>query len=127
MQQNVVIYVEDNYHSRRIVNKVLCRAGFSFLEAENGLEGYEMIKTHQPDLILLDISLPEMDGIQLVGILKADETLKEIPAIALTASAMSGDRERFLRAGCDDYLSKPVKASELLEMVFSYLGHPQCL
>ncbi len=120
MDEKLVLYIEDNPHNRRIVRKVLGIYGYNVIEAEDGLAGYGMIRDLKPPLVLLDISLPKMDGIQIVGLVKANNELRHIPVIALTASAMRGDRERFLDAGCDDYLSKPVKAKELAEMVESY-------
>jgi two-component system cell cycle response regulator DivK len=80
-----------------------------------------MIQEVHPNLVLLDISLPGMDGIEVVGRLKASEEYQDIPVVALTASAMVGDRERFLEAGCDDYLSKPVSALDLIRKVKLYL------
>ncbi len=120
MTEKIILYIEDNAHNRRIVRKLLAIDGYTIIEAEDGLQGYEMIRDMKPPLVLLDISLPTMDGIQIVGKVKEDEELQHIPVIALTASAMRGDRERFLDAGCDDYLSKPVNAMELREMVNSY-------
>jgi two-component system cell cycle response regulator DivK len=120
MNEKIILYIEDNAHNRRIVRKLLAIDGYTIIEAEDGLQGYEMIREMKPPLVLLDISLPSMDGIQIVGKVKEDEELQHIPVIALTASAMRGDRERFLDAGCDDYLSKPVNAMELREMVRSY-------
>ncbi len=120
MSEKIVLYVEDNAHNRRIVRKILGLHGFHVVEAEDGLKGLELIQEMVPPLVLLDISLPIMDGIEIVGRVKADDTLSHIPVIALTASAMRGDRERFLDAGCDDYLSKPVKALELIDMVERY-------
>lgn len=120
MQEKTILYIEDNAHNRRIVRKILSVFGYNVIEAEDGLQGYEMIQELKPPLVLLDISLPTMDGIQIVGLVKGDEALRHIPVIALTASAMRGDRERFLEAGCDDYLSKPVNAQELRQMVDAY-------
>ena len=120
MNEKIILYIEDNAHNRRIVRKLLAIDGYTIVEAEDGLQGYEMIHEMKPPLVLLDISLPSMDGIEIVGKVKEDEELQHIPVIALTASAMRGDRERFLDAGCDDYLSKPVNAMELREMVNSY-------
>ena len=120
MNEKIILYIEDNAHNRRIVRKLLAIDGYTIVEAEDGLQGYEMIREMKPPLVLLDISLPSMDGIQIVGKVKEDEELRHIPVIALTASAMRGDREKFLDAGCDDYLSKPVNAMELREMVNSY-------
>jgi two-component system cell cycle response regulator DivK len=120
VSEKLILYIEDNAHNRRIVRKILNVHGYKVIEAEDGLQGYEMIRELKPPLVLLDISLPTMDGIQIVGKLKMDEGLRHIPVIALTASAMRGDREKFLNAGCDDYLSKPVNAGELHSMIDSY-------
>lgn len=117
MNQRKVLYIEDNFHNRRIVRKILSTQNISVIEAEDGLTGYEMLRAIKPPLVLLDISLPGIDGIEIVSRTKSDPALERIPVIALTASAMSGDRERFLEAGCDDYLSKPVRAYELIQMV----------
>jgi len=115
-----VLYIEDNLHNRRLVRKVLQSRGYEVAEAEDGPTGLEMAESLRPRVILLDIGLPGMDGLEVVARLKDDQELCSIPVIALTASAMRGDRERFLSAGCDDYLSKPVRAMELLDMVGSY-------
>ena len=112
-----LLYIEDNAHNRRIIRKVLNKFGYQVWEAENGLKGFEMISALKPPLVLLDISLPLMDGMQIAGKVKSIPELEKIPLIALTASAMRGDRERFLEAGCDDYLSKPVGALELINMI----------
>jgi two-component system, cell cycle response regulator DivK len=117
MTERTVLYVEDNPDNRRLVRKILESRGYRVLEAEDGVTGLEIIRADRPPLVLLDISLPDLDGLQLVAAMKADEELAGIPVIALTASAMRGDRERFLAAGCDDYLSKPVQAMELLDRV----------
>ncbi|MEA3308076.1 MAG: response regulator [Chloroflexota bacterium] len=122
MENRIIVYVEDNYHNRRIVRKILTTQGYQIYEAEDGLAGLQMIKDIMPNLVLLDISLPGIDGLEIVGRLKASEDYRHIPVIALTASAMVGDRERFLAAGCDDYLSKPVRAMTLIQMVNSWLS-----
>jgi CheY-like chemotaxis protein len=115
-----VLYIEDNIHNRRLVRKVLQSRGYTIVEAEEGITGLAMAQDLKPALVLLDIGLPGMDGLEVVARIKADEELRPIPVIALTASAMRGDRERFLAAGCDDYLSKPVQAMELLQKVGDY-------
>lgn len=117
MSNNVVLYIEDNFHNRRIVNKVLTSRGYKILEAEDGERGLEMIREIRPYLVLLDITLPGIDGIEVVSRVRADAELKQTLVIAVTASAMRGDRERFLEAGCDDYLSKPIQITELIEIV----------
>jgi len=120
MDQKTVLYIEDNFHNRRIVRKILQSRGYSLIEAEDGISGLAMVQELKPPLVLLDIGLPGMDGLEVVGRIKADQALRDIPVIALTASAMRGDRERFLAAGCDDYLSKPIQAMELINMVGAY-------
>ena len=120
MEQKIILYIEDNYHNRRIVRKILQSRGYTLVEAEDGVSGLAMVHELKPPLVLLDIGLPGMDGLEVVGRIKADPKLRNTPVIALTASAMSGDRERFLDAGCDDYLSKPIQAMELINKVASH-------
>ncbi len=120
MKDRAILYIEDNFHNRRIVRKILTVNGYSVVEADDGLLGLEMIKELKPPLVLLDIALPGMDGMEIAERVKADEALRGVPLVALTASAMRGDRERFLAAGCDGYLSKPFKAHELVEVVENY-------
>jgi CheY-like chemotaxis protein len=122
MEQGPILYIEDNFHNRRLARKILQMRGYTMAEAEDGATGLEMAKTLKPAIILLDIGLPGMDGLEVVARLKADAALKHIPVIALTASAMRGDRERFLAAGCDDYLSKPIQVNELLDKVGAYMS-----
>jgi len=115
--EKTILYIEDNYHNRRLVQKVLKSRGYDVMLAEDGLLGWDMVKKYRPVLVLLDISLPGMDGLEIVSRIKKDESLQHMWVIALTASAMRGDRERFLTAGCDDYLSKPLQVRELLSKV----------
>jgi two-component system cell cycle response regulator DivK len=120
MNPKTVLYVEDNFHNRRLVRKILESKGYTLVEAEDGIAGLEMIRRLRPPLVLMDIGLPGLDGITVTNLVKGEEDLQHIPIIAITASAMSGDRERFLAAGCDDYLSKPIQPLELLAMVDGY-------
>jgi len=120
MEQKMVLYIEDNYHNRRLVRKILESRGYKLVEAEDGVSGLAMVRDLKPPLVLLDIGLPGKDGLEVVAELKADATLKHIPVIAVTASAMVGDRERFLAAGCDDYLPKPVQVMELINKVATH-------
>jgi CheY-like chemotaxis protein len=103
---------------------VLTSQGYQVLEAEDGLAGLEIMAQEMPAMVLLDIGLHPMDGLQVLARIKADDRFNHIPVIALTASAMSGDRERFLKAGCDDYLSKPVQVMELINMVARHYPPP---
>ena len=102
MSNREILYIEDNFHNRRIVRKILERQGYTLHEREDGLEGYEFLKELKPGIVLLDISLPTMDGMEIARRVKEDSEVQHIYLIALTASAMQGDRERFLDAGCDD-------------------------
>jgi two-component system cell cycle response regulator DivK len=123
MSDRIVVYVEDNFHNRRLVHKILEPKGYTILDAEDGLSGLDLVRQVKPPLVLMDIGLPELDGLEVTALIKADPELRHIPVIALTASAMRGDRERFLAAGCDDYLSKPVHALELIEKVAAHYPH----
>lgn len=120
MNDKAILYIEDNFHNRRIVRKILTVNGYSVVEAGDGITGLQKIQELKPPLVLLDIALPGMDGMEIAQRVKADEHLQDVPLVALTASAMRGDRERFLAAGCDGYLSKPFKAEELVEVVKNY-------
>jgi CheY-like chemotaxis protein len=102
------------------VRRALESRGFAVLEATDGPGGLAMVRKAIPPLILLDIGLPGMDGVEILGYIRADEKLRHIPVIVVTASVMSGDRERFIAAGCDDYLSKPIDVPKLLEKVAQY-------
>ena len=117
MGDRLVLYIEDNFHNRRLVRKILASRGFEVLEAEDGLSGLAMLRALRPPLVLLDIGLPDIDGLEVVARIRADAELRATPVIAITASAMRGDRERFLERGCDDYLSKPLQALELIALV----------
>lgn len=112
-----ILYIEDNPQNMRLVNKFLRMGGYIMLEAENGEDGIRVALEEKPDLILMDINLPDIDGVEATQRIKANLETNHIPVIALTANAMHGDRERFIEAGCDDYLSKPVSKNELLEKV----------
>jgi two-component system cell cycle response regulator DivK len=116
-----ILYVEDNFQNKRLVRKILMARGFDVLEAEDGLTGVEIATKERPDLILMDISLPGIDGVEATRRIKAQGDTEHIPVIALTANAMRGDRERFIAAGCDDYLPKPISTSDLVDMIKKYL------
>jgi two-component system, cell cycle response regulator DivK len=109
----VVAVVEDNPDNRLLVQAIL-EDHFQIEEYETGLEALEGFKERVPDVVLLDISLPGMDGTEVLRHMRSDERLQGIPVIALTAHAMAGDRERFLAQGFDDYLTKPIVDEEML-------------
>jgi two-component system cell cycle response regulator DivK len=112
-----VLLVEDNEKNMKLFRDVLLAAGYEILEATTGRKAVELASEHVPDLVLMDVRLPDMDGVETLGRLRADERTASIPALALTAQAMEGDRERFLAAGFDGYLSKPVDILALVEAV----------
>ena len=119
---NSVLLVEDNEDNRIIYATALRYAGYAVFEAITGIEGIHQARTNNPDLILMDISVPELDGWQATAILKADPMTKHIPVIAVTAHALPGDEERSLRAGCDGYLAKPIPPATLLAEVDRRFG-----
>lgn len=116
-----ILLVEDNEMNRDMLSRRLVRRGFEVLIAVDGQQGVDMVKTHTPDLVLMDMSLPVIDGWQAVALLKADAQTKKIPVIALTAHAMTGDRERALGAGCNDYDTKPIELERLLGKIQALL------
>jgi len=119
--KRTVLYIEDQYHNRRLVEKVLSARGYEVLLAEDGHTGWEMVRAHHPALLLLDIALPGgLDGLEVAARIRSAPELSTVWIIAVTASAMHGDRERFLSQGCDDYLSKPLQMRELLAKVDSF-------
>lgn len=122
MAEKQVLYIEDNFHNRRLVRKILESQGYSLIEAEDGQAGLDKVREVKPPLVLLDITLPKMDGLEVLSHIRSEAELSHTPVIALTASAMRGDRERFLDAGCDDYISKPIQMRELLEKVQQHYG-----
>jgi two-component system cell cycle response regulator DivK len=118
----MILYIEDNSQNMRLVKKMLMAGGYEMQGAENGLTGLKMAAELRPELILVDINLPDIDGTEVTSRLRQNPNFSDTPIIALTANAMYGDRERFLDAGCDDYISKPVSKNELLEKIGQYLG-----
>ena len=116
-----ILLVEDNEMNRDMLKRRLERRDFTVLVAVDGVQGVEMVKAEKPDVVLMDMSLPEMDGWTATRTLKADDSVKNIPIIALTAHAMSGDREKALEAGCDDYETKPIDFDRLLGKVQQFL------
>jgi CheY-like chemotaxis protein len=120
-----IALIEDNKDNRLLVRALL--EGYYILkDYETGFEAMEGLKSFTPDLILLDISLPGMDGVEVLTRIRSEERLRSIPIVALTAHAMSGDRERYLAAGFDEYVPKPiVEEEELLQTIARLLDHPR--
>jgi two-component system cell cycle response regulator DivK len=117
-----VLYIEDDQANRTLVRRVLEAEGYVILEAENGLQGLEIAIAERPDLILVDISMPDMDGYEVTASLRSTDGMAQTPIIALTANVMKGDRERALEAGCSGYIQKPLDIDSLPMQVASYLG-----
>jgi two-component system cell cycle response regulator DivK len=115
-----ILYVEDNFENKLFVRRVIESMGHEMLEAETGLDSLTMAAEEMPDLILMDINIPGMDGLETTVKLKENPSLSHIPVVALTANAMKGDRERCLAAGCDGYMQKPVGVSDLRKQIQSY-------
>jgi two-component system cell cycle response regulator DivK len=112
-----ILVVEDNKKNMKLFRDVLQARGYGTLEATTGGRAVELATEQRPDLVLMDIQLPDIDGVEALGRLRADERTASIPVLALTAQAMDGDRERFLAAGFDGYLSKPVNIVALVDTV----------
>lgn len=121
LNRSTILYVDDNRENRLLIRRVLEAEGCSVIEAEDGLEGLELATQIVPDVILLDINMPEMDGYQVAKRLKEDKITFHIPIIAVTANVMAGDRERTLEAGCDMYIFKPIDVDLLPDQVSSIL------
>jgi two-component system, cell cycle response regulator DivK len=117
-----VLIVEDNLLNMKLFNDLLEAHGYRTLKTTDGIEALEMTREHKPDLILMDIQLPEVSGLDVTRWIKEDNNISHIPVIAVTAFAMKGDEERMLRGGCEAYLSKPISVAKFLETVRAYLG-----
>jgi two-component system, cell cycle response regulator DivK len=117
-----ILLVEDNEMNRDMLSRRLERRGYEVVVAVDGVQGVAMTVSENPDLVLMDMSLPVMDGWEATRQLKANPDTKKIPTIALTAHAMSGDREKALEAGCDDYDTKPIELPRLLDKIATLLA-----
>ena len=116
-----ILVVEDQLDNRQILHDLLTNAEFDIVEAENGEEAIEFAQASRPDLILMDIQLPILDGYEATRRLKADTDLKSIPIIVVTSYALSGDEEKARLAGCDDYVAKPFSPRQLLAKIKEYV------
>jgi two-component system, cell cycle response regulator DivK len=117
-----ILIIEDEPKSGKLLRDLLERFKYNTLEATDGELGIELAKTWKPDLILMDIMMPRMDGLEATRILKADPTTKHIPIIALTSYAMKGNREQVFKAKCDEYFAKPFDIHEVLKTVANFLS-----
>jgi two-component system, cell cycle response regulator DivK len=121
-----ILYVEDNEDNLYMMSNRLTRRGYEVILARDGAEGIAMAGSEAPALILMDLSLPVIDGWEATRRLKAEALTRHIPVIALSAHAMAGDREKAIAAGCDDYDTKPVELPRLLEKIAALLARPTC-
>lgn len=117
-----VMIVEDNELNMKLFNDLLEANGYRTIKTRNGLEALDLAREHRPDLILMDIQLPEVSGLEITKWIKEDDDLHAIPVIAVTAFAMKGDEERIRQGGCEAYISKPISVSKFVETVKSYIG-----
>jgi len=117
-----VMIVEDNELNMKLFRDLIEASGYETVRTRNGLEALELARTHRPDLILMDIQLPEVSGLEVTKWLKEDDDLHVIPVIAVTAFAMKGDEERIRQGGCEAYISKPISVPRFIETIKSYLG-----
>jgi two-component system cell cycle response regulator DivK len=120
--EKVVVHVEDNSDNRLLVRRLLQAYGYKVIDAESAARAREILETLQPDLILMDINMPDMDGYTLTNEIKAMPNLLTVPIVAITANVMKGDRERTLSAGCDGYIEKPIDVDRFIEQVERFLG-----
>jgi two-component system cell cycle response regulator DivK len=116
-----ILIVDDNQDSRELVVKILKNKGYRMIEAIDGEEALEKAIAEKPDLILMDISIPKINGYEVTRRLKSQADFKDTPVIALTAHAMKGDREKAIEAGCDGYISKPINVHEFPDQIKSYM------
>jgi len=117
-----VLIVEDNDLNTKLFNDLLEANGYKTLQTKDGREALGLARTHRPDLILMDIQLPEISGLDITRMLKDDDELKAIPVIAVTAFAMKGDEEKIREGGCEGYIAKPISVTSFLQTVSKFLG-----
>ena len=117
-----VLIVEDNELNMKLFNDLLETRGCRIIQTRNGVEAVRLARETKPDLILMDIQLPEVSGLEVTQWLKDDESLRSIPIVAVTAFAMKGDEEKILQGGCEAYLSKPISVAKFFETVDQFLG-----
>lgn len=122
MDGKKILYIEDNKFNARLVEDILKARGHNIIIAENGLEGIAAAEKEKPDIILIDIQLPGIDGYEVARRIKSDENLKHIPLIAVTSYVLKGDREKIIEAGCDEYIPKPINTRKFPAQIEKYLN-----
>ena len=121
-EAKTVLHIEDNFDNRLLVRRLLQAGGYRVIEAENALQAREALKTNLPDLILMDINMPDIDGYTLTAQIKASPILQKVPVVAITANVMRGDREKVFQAGCNGYIEKPIDVDKFLDQVALFLA-----
>lgn len=116
-----ILHIEDNFENRILVRRLLQFAGYDIHEAENAYDALEQLETLTPDMILMDINMPDIDGYSLTRQLKSNIKFRNIPIIAITANVMKGDREKSLLAGCDGYIDKPINVDSFIDQIDSFI------
>jgi two-component system, cell cycle response regulator DivK len=117
-----VLVVEDNELNMKLFHDLLEANGYNIVQTRSGLEAIDLARKHRPNLILMDIQLPEVSGLEVTKWLKEDDELRGVPVVAVTAFAMKGDEERIRQGGCEAYLSKPISVGKFIETVKTYIG-----
>lgn len=117
-----ILHVEDNDDNRLLVRRMLQFAGYKVIEARNAFDALESLKFCQPDLILIDINMPDMDGYSLTSQIKSIPNLIQTPVVAITANALRGDREKTYQAGCDGYIEKPIDIDTFVDQINAFMG-----
>ncbi|HMA73840.1 MAG TPA: response regulator [Xanthobacteraceae bacterium] len=120
-----VLIVEDNELNMKLFHDLLEAHGYDTVGTRNGVEVIELARTHRPDLILMDIQLPEVSGLEVTEWIKGDPELHQVPVVAVTAFAMKGDEERIRQGGCEAYLSKPISVAKFMETIRRFLGNSE--
>ena len=121
MMSKTILIVEDNELNMKLFNDLLQAHGYDTVQTTDGRDAVGLVREHMPDLILMDIQLPEISGLEVTKILKADDELKHIPVIAVTAFAMKGDEEKIREGGCESYIAKPISVPIFLETISQFL------
>ncbi len=117
-----ILIVEDNELNMKLFNDLLEAKGYEVIQTRNGMDALDIAREHRPDLILMDIQLPEVSGLEVTKWIKEDETIAHIPVIAVTAFAMKGDEDRIRQGGCEAYISKPISVASFLKTIQFYIG-----
>jgi two-component system, cell cycle response regulator DivK len=120
--KGVILYVEDNPDNRLLVKRILMAEDYKLLEATNAVQAFNLLETTTPDLILMDINMPDMDGYTLTSRIRSMPGLARVPILALTANVMRGDKEKTLEAGCDGYIQKPLDVDQLVREIEKFLA-----